>query len=184
MTGTAATAGSTPASAFHAFADRQMMEGAKITTGKWIAKAFIRSYPEVESIDEKQVATDVAFKLSKVQIKGRAELTLPCFVFVRFLPKGPLAAPVSIAQRVYAELQKVLAEEKESNNTNLEHSVMRCEASGAYLNFWMTPQFLCQILPKINDGSYLKPLPYPPSIAGKPNIEKKPHRVMVEYSQR
>lgn len=185
MTGTAAS-GAAPQSSFHSFADHQMLEVAKQTTANWISQAVARAFPELApTIDMQQLQSDVAFKLAKVQIKGRAELTLPCFVFVRFLPKGPDFAPPAIAQKLNAALQQMLLdEEKESNAHNRTHTVMRCEASNAYLNFWMTPEFLCSILPRIIDGSYLQRLPYPPSIAGKPNLEQKPHRVMVEYSQR
>jgi arginyl-tRNA synthetase len=141
-----------------------IMENAKIS----IADSVIQSIQKAYGVDVSSMHADICSKLVAPTIKGRGELSLPCFIFAKHI-QGP---PVQTAQKIHAELTSLIADvQAAADSTSSIRHIAKSEAAGPYLNFWMTSSFLASVIPLVLSGDYVRALP----------AEK--DRVMIEYSQ-
>jgi len=137
------------------------MEEGKASIAQIAVSVAKELLPEAK-FDEAELSKNIVKTLTKPPPKN-GELALGCFVFARLLPKGE--APAKFAAQLGPAIQKRLDSEKSDN-------IERCEASGPYVNFHLTSTFLAKVIPAINSGDYLSPLP-----------QGHKEKVMIEYSQ-
>ena len=166
---TAAGAAASSTSSFNYFPDgydhHHLLDKAKLLCADLVLAALPTAFPAANATVLTAARTEIANKMTKPSQKGRGELSLPCFIFNKKFDPAFTLPPPAFAPVLSQHVATLLTADSGS-------AVVKVEAAGPYINFYLTSGYLASVVPVILDKSFLTPLP-----------RVKQQRVMIEYSQ-
>ena len=142
-----------------------LLDRARLICADLVIVALPLAFPTATAASFAAARADIAAKFSRPTLKGRGELTLPCFIFNKKMDPALSLPPPAVAAALQPHLTAVLAAQPSGD-------VQRTEAAAAYINFYLSSHYLASVVPLILDGSYLAPL-----------ARTRQPKIMVEYSQ-